>query len=300
MGLNDKCERLVNKWNENIHIVRAGFSIATWMMFMAGMALPVLERIVPMGGKAAHYEYLLFSYRLWREGTVKEESRKKCLASVGCVALTCIILAFSPLLTLNRYNRTVIVGLILAIVALVFSVVNMYIGMYHFNESPGSEHVGRVTWGPCQTIHLVAAALLFIPISYLIYEKRKLKNGHVLNMAPKTRRVLLIVPQILAAILTIAGAATPQAWNHKGNSITAMHYDIMSFDYDMSYIQNELVCAPFFNRLVFGAISSAQGCVAAFVAFAVSIFAPRRPLIAFFSMLIAFCFAMCSVAFVGI
>lgn len=91
MGLNDTCERLVNKWNENIHLVRAGLNTATWMMFMAGMSLPVLERIVPMGGKGVHYEYLLFSYRYWREGTVKDSSRNKCFISIGCVALACTI-----------------------------------------------------------------------------------------------------------------------------------------------------------------------------------------------------------------
>lgn len=171
--------------------------------------------------------------------------------------------------------------------------------MYHFNESPGAEHVGKVTWGPCQTIHLIAAALLFIPVSYLIHEKRKIKKGDVINVSPKTRRTILVVPQILAAILTIAGAATPQAWNHKPTYDTAMRYDIMSFDYNMSEMKDTIVCAPFFNRLVAGATCTVLGCLSAFVAFVACVFAARRPLVGFVATLSAFCFGMCSVALVG-
>lgn len=270
------------------------------MFLMAALAMPVLERIVAMGGKDVHYEYLLFSYRYWREGTVKDDSRRKCFISIGCVALACAILTFAPLFTLARYTRTVIVGLLLTVVALIFSVVNMYMGMYHFNKSPGADHVGKVNWGPCQTIHIVAAAILLFPAGYLIYEHRKLKKGDVINMAPKSRRALVIVPQILAAILTVAGAATPQALNHDSPKyVTAMRYDIMSFDFTMAYVRDTLVCTPFFVRLVFGTVCTVFAALFAFIAFTTSIFAARRPMVSLISTTIGFCFCMSSVALVG-
>ena len=192
-----------------------------------------------------------------------------------------------------RLDIPLVVMWAINLVIFLYTVINMRIGYHFFNESAGSQQTGTIGWGPSQTFHVITAVLVFIVLVLLSIEQCCMRCRRFAApkwATPYVRRVILIVPMLVALVFAVAGDGAAQAINHVNPAYTtAWHYDIMSNDYSIKFVKDSF-CTEFYRMLAGSAATTIIACFFASASFVLSIFMVHRttiPMIAcsFFSLL---------------